>query len=157
LIKRKNYTLSHLLNKKTGASACTRSKKPDFDADLSRLFFELVQLLHQSTFAPGCVILMDSAFLGGFIQSADRLASCLESRILLTTGDHLAGFLDESTGTPDKDAIAQASFFILSISFYLRLDIRQRFPPVHLPLVTSRLAILLEGLDFVQHQKAPFP
>jgi len=86
------------------------------------------EALHQAAFAAGCVVLMDHAFFGGFIQCADRL----QNNIFCFGFIHFksrAGSIYSSASRAAEIAIMYATLFILTVSFDLRLNVCQGFSP----------------------------
>ena len=76
------------------------------------------QFLHQAAFAAGGIVRVNNAFLGCFVQRADR-----QHDIFLCFGSALceraAGGCDGSTGRTAEVAVVDATLFILTIAFDL--------------------------------------
>jgi hypothetical protein len=97
---------------------------------LAGLFLlQLRQSLHQAAFAPGGVVLVQNAFLGGFIQGADCQSRSLNGIVDIAIGNLDASFPNKGAGAPAEIPVAQPALLILPVPFNLRLDIRQSDPP----------------------------
>ena len=91
------------------------------------LLLERGQVLHQAALAPGGVVLVDDALLGGPIQGADGFEGCLARFFRVAGRDRLAGVFHEGAGAPAVHPVVQAALFILSVALDSGLDIGQLY------------------------------
>jgi predicted methyltransferase MtxX (methanogen marker protein 4) len=95
------------------------------------LLFERRELLHQAALAPGSIILVNDAFLGGLIERADGFLGGCRGFLAGFLGalDLDARFLNSSPGAATVHAILNAFHIILFITLDCRLNISQTEPP----------------------------
>ena len=88
---------------------------------------ELVQLLHQSRFAARSVILLDNAFLGSSVESAEGFERGFFGRGRITTvRDHGVGFFDLGASCRPNYAIADLAACALTNRFFSGMCVCQR-------------------------------
>ena len=108
-------------------------------ASWSKLFLESSQTFHQAAFTTRSVVFMDDAFFRGLVEGADGSQHGLFGLIGGTGFQRGARRAYGDSGRPTVDAIAQASLFVLLVTFDLRLDVCQGLSPEKIFLVTTWL------------------
>jgi hypothetical protein len=93
--------------------------------NLCVFFFKLRQALHQAAFTPGSVVAVDNAFLGSLIQGANGLQGGGAGFFQVTVLDLTLGLSYECARPAPKNAIAQALFLVLSVTFESRFNVWQ--------------------------------
>jgi hypothetical protein len=143
--------------KRERRSRCSGRRDRPFIANpisLCGFFFQLCQAFHQATFAPGGVVAVDNAFLGGLVQGADGLQGSGAGFFQTAVCNLTLCFPDECARSPAKDTVAQSLFLVLLVTFDSRFNIRQKsFLRNFYSL--SRLIILLHSNQIVQQTRGP--
>ena len=94
------------------------------------------EFLHQAALTTCCIIFMDHAFAGSFIQLTDRLQDgffCFGCVLFECS----ASLVDGGTSTAACGAIDQPTLLGLSVSFDLRLNVSQGLPPKYLTFLLN--------------------
>jgi hypothetical protein len=90
------------------------------------LGFDSRERFHQAALATGGVILVNDASFSSLIEAADGSQNGF-LRGGITGKDGSAGVADSGAGGTTHCAVAQAAFFVLAITFDLRLNISQGY------------------------------